>query len=107
MNNITTNLQLESGNTIAQFEQIANQCFNTDDLQDGYALFCKHLFIKNDFTNDQCASQHPTHHTSHPTMKIVSDPNTKVGMIKIVGKELLLKEQNNHSHSKKQDNVLP
>ena len=51
MNNTTTKPKHQSDNTIAQFEQKANQRFHADDLQDGYAPFCKHLFLKNDFTN--------------------------------------------------------
>jgi len=38
-------------NSISEFEQIVNSRYNETKLQDGYAPFCKHLFIKNDFTD--------------------------------------------------------
>ncbi len=38
---------------ISDFEKIANERFSDDLLQPGYAPFCKHLFIKNDFTDAQ------------------------------------------------------
>jgi hypothetical protein len=36
--------------SIADFEDIVNQRYNETNLQPGYAPFCKHLFLKNDFT---------------------------------------------------------
>lgn len=36
---------------IAKFEQVVNERFDASDLKDGYAPFCKHLFIDNDFTD--------------------------------------------------------
>ena len=33
-----------------KFEQIVNERYNTENLQDGYAPFCKHIFLINDFT---------------------------------------------------------
>jgi len=36
---------------VKEFEDIANARYNEADLQDGYAPFCKHIFIQNDFTN--------------------------------------------------------
>ena len=41
------------GISIAKFEEIVNARYAGDSslLQDGYAPFCKHLFIENDFTN--------------------------------------------------------
>lgn len=36
---------------IAEFEQIANSRFDPSNLKDGYAPFCKHIFLKNDFTD--------------------------------------------------------
>jgi hypothetical protein len=37
--------------TVAEFEDIVNARFATDSLlKDGYAPFCKHLFLENDFT---------------------------------------------------------
>lgn len=43
--------------SIEEFTEIANARFKTNDeqhqLRDGYAPFCKHLFIKNDFTDAQ------------------------------------------------------
>ncbi len=38
--------------TIADFEQVVNSRYKEEDLQDGYAPFCKHLFLVNDFTGD-------------------------------------------------------
>jgi Protein of unknown function (DUF3228) len=38
--------------SIADFEAIANEHYREEDLQDGYAPFCKHLFLKNDFAPD-------------------------------------------------------
>ena len=40
-----------SSNSIAEFEDIVNQRFDASELQDGYAPFCKHFFVKNDFTD--------------------------------------------------------
>lgn len=41
------------GISIAKFEEIVNSRYagNTSLLKDGYAPFCKHVFIENDFTN--------------------------------------------------------
>jgi hypothetical protein len=38
-------------NTITEFETIINARYNPSLLVDGYAPFCKHLFLINDFTN--------------------------------------------------------
>jgi hypothetical protein len=38
--------------SIADFENVANERFNEDSLQDGYAPFCKHIFLINDFTGE-------------------------------------------------------
>lgn len=35
---------------ISEFEDIVNQRYDEALLQDGYAPFCKHIFVKNDFT---------------------------------------------------------
>lgn len=37
---------------IPQFEEVVNARFKQEDLKDGYAPFCKHLFLVNDFTGD-------------------------------------------------------
>jgi len=37
--------------SVAEFEDIVNQRYDESLLQDGYAPFCKHIFIKNDFTD--------------------------------------------------------
>lgn len=37
--------------SIEDFERIVNERFNEGDLKDGYARFCKHLFVENDFTD--------------------------------------------------------
>ena len=37
--------------SMGQFEQIVNERFDPSNLQDGYAPFCKHIFIENDFTD--------------------------------------------------------
>ena len=41
--------------SISEFERIVNERFHSSDgdllLQDGYAPFCKHLFLRNDFTD--------------------------------------------------------
>jgi hypothetical protein len=36
--------------TIPEFEDIVNALYDEKELKDGYAPFCKHLFVKNDFT---------------------------------------------------------
>jgi hypothetical protein len=36
--------------TIPEFEDIVNARYDEAQLKDGYAPFCKHLFVKNDFT---------------------------------------------------------
>jgi hypothetical protein len=38
--------------SIQDFEKIANERYKEEDLQDGYAPFCKHIFLKNDFAPD-------------------------------------------------------
>mmetsp|Transcript_14704 Transcript_14704/g.21708 ORF Transcript_14704/g.21708 Transcript_14704/m.21708 type:complete len:247 (-) Transcript_14704:40-780(-) len=38
---------------IAEFEDIVNERYEANLLKDGYAPFCKHLFVKNDFTDAQ------------------------------------------------------
>ncbi|KAL3920194.1 MAG: hypothetical protein SGILL_003381, partial [Bacillariaceae sp.] len=38
--------------SIADFESIANARYDETDLKDGYAPFCKHIFLVNDFTGD-------------------------------------------------------
>ena len=40
-----------SSNSISEFEQIVNSQYDESKLQDGYAPFCKHIFIENDFTD--------------------------------------------------------
>jgi len=40
-------------NSIATFEKIVNERYEEDKLVDGYADFCKHVFIENDFTDAQ------------------------------------------------------
>lgn len=37
--------------SIAKFEEIVNERFKEECLVDGYAPFCKHIFIENDFTD--------------------------------------------------------
>jgi len=37
--------------TIETFENVVNSRFRREDLKDGYAPFCKHLFLVNDFTD--------------------------------------------------------
>lgn len=43
--------RFDSNIPIQKFEEIANQRFDASNLQDGYAPFCKHIFLKNDFTD--------------------------------------------------------
>lgn len=38
-------------NSMEEFTEIVNQRYSEDALQDGYASFCKHLFVVNDFTD--------------------------------------------------------
>ena len=38
-------------NNISEFEDIVNARFDEQNLKDGYAPFCKHLFVVNDFTD--------------------------------------------------------
>lgn len=38
--------------SIDEFETIVNDRYDENDLKDGYAPFCKHLFLTNDFTGD-------------------------------------------------------
>jgi hypothetical protein len=38
-------------NKISEFEDIVNARFDEHNLKDGYAPFCKHLFVVNDFTD--------------------------------------------------------
>jgi hypothetical protein len=37
--------------TMEEFTKIVNERYSQDRLKDGYAPFCKHLFVPNDFTN--------------------------------------------------------
>ena len=36
--------------SVEEFEEIVNSRYKPEDLKDGYAPFCKHLFVANDFT---------------------------------------------------------
>merc|ERR1719157_387609 len=36
--------------SIETFEEVVNSRFKSENLKDGYAPFCKHLFLVNDFT---------------------------------------------------------
>mmetsp|Transcript_5694 Transcript_5694/g.14118 ORF Transcript_5694/g.14118 Transcript_5694/m.14118 type:complete len:235 (-) Transcript_5694:189-893(-) len=38
--------------TVEEFEEIVNARFSAEDLKGGYAPFCKHLFLVNDFTGE-------------------------------------------------------
>mmetsp|Transcript_17764 Transcript_17764/g.29357 ORF Transcript_17764/g.29357 Transcript_17764/m.29357 type:complete len:230 (-) Transcript_17764:1381-2070(-) len=40
-------------NSMEEFTDIVNQRYSEEDLKDGYAPFCKHLFVVNDFTDAQ------------------------------------------------------
>jgi hypothetical protein len=42
---------LRSNISIKEFEQIVNSRFDPSNLHPGYAPFCKHIFLKNDFTD--------------------------------------------------------
>ncbi|KAL7444766.1 hypothetical protein ACHAXM_009660 [Skeletonema potamos] len=37
--------------SIEQFEHVVNERFDASNLHEGYAPFCKHIFIENDFTD--------------------------------------------------------
>lgn len=37
--------------SVAEFEDVANQRYDESLLKDGYAPFCKHIFLINDFTD--------------------------------------------------------
>ena len=92
--------------TIAQFEQIANQRFNADDLQDGYAPFCKHIFLKNDFTNARLNTLPITPDNEHCLRSKYESRNDKElpVLMRYFDKELLLNGKNNNNQ---QDDVLP
>jgi Protein of unknown function (DUF3228) len=52
--------------SISEFERIVNERYSSDDmLKDGYAPFCKHLFIVNDFTNAVVNVLPITHENEH------------------------------------------
>lgn len=38
-------------NSVAEFEEVVNARFDESNLKDGYAPFCKHVFVVNDFTD--------------------------------------------------------
>ena len=40
-----------SSTSIKEFTKIVNERYDGSKLVDGYAPFCKHIFIKNDFTD--------------------------------------------------------
>ena len=40
-----------SSNSMEDFTNIVNERYDEKDLKDGYAPFCKHLFVANDFTD--------------------------------------------------------
>ena len=44
---------LSSSNSVEEFEAIVNERYDESALKEGYAPFCKHLFIVNDFTDAQ------------------------------------------------------
>ena len=37
--------------SVAEFEDIVNSRYHESNLKDGYAPFCKHIFVENDFTD--------------------------------------------------------
>jgi hypothetical protein len=37
--------------TVEEFETIVNEIYKAEDLKEGYAPFCKHIFIRNDFSD--------------------------------------------------------
>ena len=53
--------------SVSELEDIANRCFhmNNGTLQDGYAPFCKHLFIENDF-----ATTTTSNNSHHPPIRV-------------------------------------
>ena len=89
--------------TIEQFEQIANQRFATANLQDGYAPFCKHLFLKNDFTNARLNTLPITSDNEHCLRTKYESRNDKElpVLTRYFDKALLLKDKNN------EEDVLP
>ncbi|GKY95685.1 hypothetical protein MPSEU_000529500 [Mayamaea pseudoterrestris] len=54
--------------SIATFEDIVNSRYNETMLRDGYAPFCKHLFIENDFTN-ACVNVLPITPSNEPLLR--------------------------------------
>lgn len=42
-----------SSNSVEEFTKIVNERYDEAALTDGYAPFCKHLFVVNDFTDAQ------------------------------------------------------
>jgi hypothetical protein len=43
-------LSSRSSNTVEEFQDVVNARYQESSLKEGYAPFCKHLFILNDFT---------------------------------------------------------
>lgn len=51
--------------SVSEFEDIVNARYDESLLQDGYAPFCKHLFINNDFTEAKVNVLHITEENEH------------------------------------------
>merc|ERR1711862_675613 len=51
--------------SISEFTKIVNERYDESKLVDGYAPFCKHIFIKNDFTDATCNVLRITNENEH------------------------------------------
>ena len=53
MDSLAHNVGNRSSNNMEEFTKIVSERYDESKLKDGYAPFCKHLFVLNDFTNAQ------------------------------------------------------
>lgn len=50
---LTRTVLVSSSNSVEEFEEVVNERYDESALKEGYAPFCKHLFLVNDFTDAQ------------------------------------------------------
>ena len=78
---------------IDKFEQVVNERFDASALQEGYAPFCKHLFVENDFTDARVCVLPITKENEHCLRSRYEARNDKElpVLTRYFDKELLLK----------------
>ena len=87
--------------SIEEFTAIVNQRYSEDDLKDGYAPFCKHLFLINDFTDAKPNVLPITEENEHLLRSKYEARNEKElpVLTRFFPQDLLVKSTSNHNNS--------